>query len=300
MVDSAYEKSVIMTITGDVGSGKSLLANALVQRFDADRYSTGTVQRRLAERMGITTLELNKRAETDPTIDEKIDSIFKSLERAPKNLVVDSRMAWNFLPQSVKIKLEVHPLISAQRVWGDKARIGEGYTSLEEARDRLNARKSSERDRFKRYYDVDIEDMTNYDLVINTTHMIPEAVHEIASNAVSLIRDGGTMPNIWVSPQTLMPTEAADTHPADPEIVEKLRSLDHNADQWRFEYPECTKWDDGFYTIDKGHHLVASALAARKAAIPVKLTRKKDNCAITPALIEAWEQHHDFTFEPKP
>ena len=117
MNKTTFDKPLIMTITGDVGSGKSVLADALVQRFDADRYSTGTVQRKLAEDMGITTLELNKRAETDPSIDEKIDSVFKSLEDTPVNLIVDSRMAWNFLPQSFKLKLEVNPLASAQRVW---------------------------------------------------------------------------------------------------------------------------------------------------------------------------------------
>lgn len=291
---------MIMTITGDVGSGKSLLANALVQRFDADRYSTGTVQRRLAEKMGITTLELNQRAETDPSIDEKIDSIFKSLERAPKNLVVDSRMAWNFLPNSLKIKLEVHPLVSAQRVWGDKARIGEGYTSLEEARDRLQARKASERERFQRYYNVDIEAHDNYDLVINTTHLIPETVHEIAALGVQAKRDHFPLHHIWASPQVLLPTKPASECDADKDVVEKIRSYDTQTDQWRFELPVCEKWDDSFVTIKQGHKLVAAALQARKNAIPIQLERVRKPCDFDPNLLLQWEEAFDFTFDPKP
>lgn len=74
--DSSSEKPLIITISGDLGSGKSLLASALVDRWKADRSFHGVRQRRLAERMGITTLELNKRAETDKSIDEQIDSVF--------------------------------------------------------------------------------------------------------------------------------------------------------------------------------------------------------------------------------
>lgn len=300
MAKDQFEKPVIMTITGDVGSGKSLLANALVQRFEADRYSTGTVQRRLAEKMGITTLELNKQAETDPSIDEKIDSIFKSLTRAPKNLVVDSRMAWHFLPDAFKIKLEVHPLVSAERIWGDTSRIGEGYADLAEARDRLSARKESERQRFKTYYDVDIEDHANYDLVINTTQVIPEAVQEIAAQAIQNKREGHKTYHIWASPQILLPTQGVTDNLPDKQMVETIRNIDTDLDQWRFDLPQCTKWSDGFFTVDQGHGLVASALEARRGLIPISLSLKEGDGTADPALMQAWEDAYEITYKPKP
>ena len=300
MAVTHFEKPIIMTITGDVGSGKSLLANALVQRFGADRYSTGTVQRRLAEKMGITTLELNKQAETDPSIDEKIDSIFKSLARAPKNLVVDSRMAWNFLPEAFKIKLEVHPLVSAERIWGDTSRIGEGYTDIEEARDRLNARKESERQRFKKYYDVDIEDHNNYDLVINTTQLIPEAVQEIAAQAIQNKREGHDTYRIWVSPQFLIPTESAADHPVDKDMVNTLRNYDMDTDQWRFALPKCRKTSDGFFTIEDGHELVAAALEARRPLMPIDMEASDAPCRGDDAIMSEWEEAHEITFNPRP
>ncbi|MBU6236146.1 MAG: cytidylate kinase family protein, partial [Alphaproteobacteria bacterium] len=179
------DKPIIITISGDLGSGKSMLANALVERWKADRYSTGMVQRKLAERMGITTLELNKRAETDKSIDDQIDSVFKNLSKTAKNLVVDSRMAYHFLPESFRIRLEVHPRVAATRIKGDTSRIGEGtYNSLEEIEAAINARKLSERERFIRYYSTDIADHAGYDLVVNTTSAAPEVVVEVVNACI--------------------------------------------------------------------------------------------------------------------
>ena len=62
-------RPLIITISGDLGGGKSVLANALVDYWGAEAYSTGTIQRKMAAERGISTLELNKLAETDKTID---------------------------------------------------------------------------------------------------------------------------------------------------------------------------------------------------------------------------------------
>jgi cytidylate kinase len=49
----------------------------------------------------MTTTELNKYSETHPEIDAEIDSTFKSLTNS-ENLIVDSRLAWFFIPNSFK------------------------------------------------------------------------------------------------------------------------------------------------------------------------------------------------------
>lgn len=194
----------IITISGDLGSGKSVLAASLVEAWQADRYSTGIVQRRLAEKMGITTLELNKRAESDKSIDEQIDSVFRNLAKSAKNLVVDSRMAFHFLPQSFRIKLEVHPKVAALRIKGDTSRVGEGvYNTPEDIEAAIIARKASERERFKKYYDADIEDHAGYDLVINTTHVPTVDVNTIANTCIELWLKKQHFGKLWVSPKYL-------------------------------------------------------------------------------------------------
>lgn len=172
-----HKTPIIVTIAGDLGSGKSRLTTALCAALPAEKYSTGAVMRKLAVGMGLTALELGKRAETDPKIDEMIDSAFRDLAQTPVNLVVDSRMAWHFLPDSFKIKLLCSPAEAVRRVKKDVSRIGEGqYETDDEILAGLTARKESERARFKQYYNVDIEDPANYTLVIDTSIATPDMV----------------------------------------------------------------------------------------------------------------------------
>lgn len=173
----------IITITGDLGAGKSLLSKVLLKEFNAEYYSTGAAQRQIAQEMAISTLELNQLAEKEKWVDEKIDSVFKDLAKTETNLVVDSRMAWFFLPTSFKIRLEVHEDIAAQRIIEDKTRNGESYKSLEDTKTGLIKRKSSECERFKTYYGVDIADHENYNLVIDTSGAQPEDIAKIAVRA---------------------------------------------------------------------------------------------------------------------
>lgn len=166
-----------ITITGDLGSGKSTVARNFEEKYGAKRVSTGEVQRQLAEDLGIDTLEMNKRAETDPSIDEKIDSIFKSLNNSKDVLVVDSRMAWHFMPSSFKICMKVDLDVAAKRVW-DNDRKGERYDSFEECKNALRNRRDSERARFLKTYNVDLTDPDNFNLVIDTSNTIASEVAE--------------------------------------------------------------------------------------------------------------------------
>ena len=65
-------KSVKISLAGDLGSGKSTVGAILAERLSAAVYSTGTIQRKIAEEMGMTTLQLNQYMETHPEIDGKI------------------------------------------------------------------------------------------------------------------------------------------------------------------------------------------------------------------------------------
>lgn len=179
-----FSKPLIVTLTGDLGSGKSSLSNALCQSLDAEYYSTGSAQRKIAEEMGVTTLELNHLADKDPTIDDRIDGVFAKLVKTKKPMVVDSRMAFHFIPGSFKIRLKVNPYIAAERILKDTKRKGEQYDDVEQAVEKIEARKTSERERFLRYYKVDIYDDSNYDLTVDTSGKTPEQVYDKVMSAI--------------------------------------------------------------------------------------------------------------------
>lgn len=176
-----------ITITGDLGSGKSAVSRILCARTGFQYVSTGRIQRELAEKMGIDTLEMNRRADVDPAIDETIDGIFVALGTDPENYVVDSRMAWFFLPRSFKVFLRADVVVAAERILSDPGRNSEQYQNREEAIEKILARKASENARFLKKYGADCADMANFDLVVDTTHRTPEEVGTIILAALEMV-----------------------------------------------------------------------------------------------------------------
>ncbi len=163
-----------------LGSGKSTVAKLLAQKLGYEYYSTGNAQREIAKKKGMTTLELNQLADTDPTIDKEIDGVFKKFNTVlNKNFVIDSRMAFFFVPSSIKIKLNVAVETAGERIFHDENRTGEKkYQTVEESIESLRARRKSEVERFKRIYHVDIDNDENFDYVIDSTCKTPEEIAE--------------------------------------------------------------------------------------------------------------------------
>ena len=161
-----------------MGSGKSTVSKLLCEQLHYDYVHTGKIQREIADKYRMTTLELNQYAETHPEIDEEIDATFKSLNDA-SDLIVDSRLAWFFLPNSFKVFLQTDLIVSAKRISGDDRRKNEKYASIEEAANDILARKESENKRYMELYGANCSDLTNFNLVIDTSHITPEKVADM-------------------------------------------------------------------------------------------------------------------------
>jgi len=144
-------------------------------------YSTGAIQRELAQSRGVSTLEMNLLMSQDYSLDYEIDNAVTkiSVERQAETIIFDSRMAWKFAVNSFKVFVTVDPLVAAVRVMDDPRGIEEVYTCLEEATDRLIERSRLENERYRRLYGVDNLDFSNYDLVIDSTSATPEELADI-------------------------------------------------------------------------------------------------------------------------
>lgn len=175
-----------ITLTGDLGSGKSVVSRILCAKTGFDYIATGRIQRQLAQEMGIDTLEMNRLADIDPTIDQRIDSIFVALGKDPHGYVVDSRMAWFFLPDSYKIYLQTEPSVAAARIFRDPDRNSEQYRDEEEAIQKIMARKQSENARFLAKYGADCANLNNFDLVIDTNERSQQEVARLILRALEV------------------------------------------------------------------------------------------------------------------
>lgn len=169
-----------ISITGDLGSGKSTVAKIICGRTSFEYFSTGSLQRKLAAEKGMDTLQMNHFSETTNAIDDYIDGYLKGIENdheSDKHYILDSRLAWHFVPSSYKVFLTVDTTEAARRVMSDTKRTGEAEAStLAEEMENLLERQDVEARRFRKLYDVTYRDLSNYDLVIDTTNLSPEEV----------------------------------------------------------------------------------------------------------------------------
>ena len=171
-----------ISLAGDLGSGKSTVSKILIEALGAEYYSTGAIVRSVAEKRGMSVVELNVYMETHPEIDTEIDDGLKALADVDKALVIDSRMAWHFTEGTFKVYLSTDPETSALRIMGAN-RAGEHAATLEETIKETKARRESEKKRYKTQYGVDIKDLINYSLIVDTTAATPDEVAECILSA---------------------------------------------------------------------------------------------------------------------
>lgn len=172
---------MLISITGKLGSGKSTVCNILKEQYGFEVYSTGVINREFARRLGISTLELNKRLNDDPSLDHEIDGTVTKLseERKDDKLIFDSRMAWHFAKDTFKIFLTIDPMEAARRVMLNQRGDEEHYDTVEEACEKLIERSRVERDRFVDIYGVDYYDYNNFNIVVDTTSRAPDEIVSI-------------------------------------------------------------------------------------------------------------------------
>ena len=198
-----------ISLAGDLGSGKSTVGKILAKALGAAVYSTGTIQRRIAEEMGMTTLQLNQYMETHPEIDGKIDDGLRALETEDADLIIDSRMAWHFVPSSFAVYMAADAYVSAERIW-KAGRSSEPFASVEEAVRSVADRRASEMRRYSQLYGVNIKDLENYDYVVDTSFVPPETVAAHILDHYEKYRRGEAFPRYELCAARLLPADGAE------------------------------------------------------------------------------------------
>lgn len=256
-----------ISLAGDLGSGKSTVSKILIRELGAEYYSTGAIVRSIAERRGMSVVELNVYMETHPEIDNEIDDGLVALGEIDKPLIIDSRMAWHFTKGTFKVYLSTDYETSAYRIMNAN-RQGEHAASLEETIKETKARRESEKKRYMQQYGVDIKDLTNYDLIVDTTIATPE---EVASCIITAYRTwllNKDFKCAYISPMRLgFPDDEADSS-----LIEEY-SLSIELGR---ELPRVSVFElDGDFYIDENVE-VALALSFNSEAFIPCLLKKGD------------------------
>lgn len=177
---------MIITFNGDHGSGKSTIAKRIASDLGYDFYYTGKVFREIAAEKGLTYAEMMELMKKDESIDRRVDQKTLELGEEKDNFVFDSRMAWYFIPQSIKILFKVDEDIAADRIYKsmieeksqDRKNEAVGVDSVQQVKKANRIRKENDDKRYQKLYGVNIWDEQNYDLVVDTSGMNKEEVHQ--------------------------------------------------------------------------------------------------------------------------
>lgn len=165
-----------ITISGPPGSGKTTACSKLSEALGLEAVVFGKIFREFAAEKNLSLGELGAIAENDPSIDRMIDSRILEIARAHSEIILESRLSAYMLARNgipaFKILLDASPDVRMARVG-----VREGET-LEEATAKTVERQNSEAKRYMKYYGIDINDFSVYDLVLNTDDMTPDQVLE--------------------------------------------------------------------------------------------------------------------------
>ena len=176
-------KKEIITICGGLGSGKSSTAKGVAQALDFKHFSSGDFFRQVGLELGLSVTETNIKAETYPKIDEMTDQKLRDLNNENK-LVIDSRTAYYWIPESFKVYLDLSPEIAKERIFNslkeDKLREqSEQVKTREEVFKKMTERFSSEQKRYWDLYKINNTGRNQFDLIIDTNKNNLEEVIQI-------------------------------------------------------------------------------------------------------------------------
>ena len=162
-----------ITISGLPGSGTTTVAELLQKKLGWKHVNMGKIFRELAEEHRMKLQEFEEYCEENPQIDREID---KKQEKIlmEGNVILESRLA-GWIAHIKKIP--------ALKVWIDceeeergKRRINrEGGDFFEKKRE-MKEREESEKRRYKKFYGIDLDDKSIYDVIIDSTNLKPEEI----------------------------------------------------------------------------------------------------------------------------
>ena len=252
-----------ISLAGDLGSGKSTVSDILIQKLGAEYYSTGAIVRSIASKRGMTVVELNKYMETHPEIDHEIDDGLKALGEVDKFLIIDSRMAWYFTPDTFKVYLSCDIETSAARIMGAN-RQGEHAASFEATVADTRARRESEKKRYMEQYGQDIKDLTNYSLIVDTSHATPDEVASAIICGFEAWKMNRSYRAAFICPERL--------NFFDDEVdASRLFNLTSDI-ELGLEIPEITVFErDGEFFVQDGNDSAVAYLTVTERYIPARL-----------------------------
>lgn len=167
------KKKRTITIGGLPGSGTTTIAKILAEKLNMEYINVGKLFREMAEEQKLSLNLFEKYCEENPEVDIELDKKQEEIMRKG-NVIMEGRLSgWiahlKRIP-AFKIWLDCDEEERIRRIIEREG--GEFHDKRKETKERVE----SEKRRYKKFYGIDLEDKTIYDMVIDTTNIKPEEI----------------------------------------------------------------------------------------------------------------------------
>lgn len=169
---------VKITLFGLAGVGTSTVAKLFSTKNSEYKFkSGGDIFREMAKEKNLDVYEFNQLCQSDKKYDLELDDKIKEFGENNSDFIFESRMAWNFIPDSIKIKLICDDEIRIKRICEREKIDFNNNEEFNKIKDKTFSREKSEMFRYQKYYNIEnYTDDNNFDLIIDTTNLTPEEI----------------------------------------------------------------------------------------------------------------------------
>lgn len=161
---------MIITISGESGSGKTTVGKLLAEKLNYKFFSGGYFFRKKAEESGMNLIEFGNYAEKHPEIDREQDKIILDFMKNNDDIVMESRLAGVLAYgeiSAVKIYLNTSLPVRIKRLMKRDKDVNA---------QQIIERSRSETLRYMQFYGLDYRVFSYYDYIIETDNYTPETI----------------------------------------------------------------------------------------------------------------------------
>lgn len=137
------------------------------------------MRRKMAQERGMTLEEFNRYGITHASTDRDVDEWARGRAKQTGRGVFEGRTMFYFIPQSVKIFLNVSLHEAAKRIANDGTHLrrfeaGDNFRDMKTVEQALKRRIQNDSIRYRKHYKLNIFAKRNYDLWFDTTKSTPQ------------------------------------------------------------------------------------------------------------------------------
>ena len=179
-----------ITLAGSPGSGKSTMRKLIGEHYGLITKGTGDFMRELSTKYGYSDITqfLVEYVSVHPEIDNQVDEDQRKFGKENEDFVLDAHLGFYFVPDSIRICLICDLEEAALRILDDSGRTTETATNITDSIDSSQKRRRTMHKNFLNLYQIDIDDHSNFDLVVDTTSLSSAEVFEQVSAFIDLQR----------------------------------------------------------------------------------------------------------------